>query len=135
MVTIEKRLAELPSVEVALLKHYEPIIREDLATITRTPFNVKVRYVEDTGDIDEVSKSAFSEMFNLEIEFLDSLTSNELQFITGALDYFCVVDEDDDRLQIDIENRRYLLGDGDDGGAVTFKENKFRIWLHSRHIK
>lgn len=53
------------------------------------------------------------------------LDTDQLSTLSDALGRFCV-NNDDEWYHA---GRRWVLGDGDDTGAVTFYAGEFRIWL------
>lgn len=61
-----------------------------------------------------------------------SLSTQELKDFMFALDHYCGYEpvEGD---EIEVGGKIWCLGDGDDGGAIGFRDGKFWIWL--RHFK
>jgi hypothetical protein len=70
-------------------------------------------------------------MFEMDVIF-DSLLMNELIDVAGLLSEFAVVDTTNAPVVID--DYHFMIGDGDDDGAIRFENGKFTIWVRGwRH--
>jgi len=100
-----------------LLKLFTPIINRTLPPGIRCRF--AVRYVE-YARVTDMHRYEFT------IGGIEPLTAGEVAAVATALQFFW----SNEHYRM-FRGAQFLLGDGDDSGAVQFEDGRFHIWLRT----
>lgn len=107
----------------ALCETFKPIIQDMVGQMkyVRVPtYSVVVRY-------DHHSPEAQMHMYCIEVTIENEWTMDDLGQFVSALEEFCSYE----KKRPVVNGHSYDIGDGDDWGAVTYKDGKFHIWLRT----
>lgn len=78
--------------------------------------------------------SPHAEIYYVRVPIKDDTTAGDVQALASALNAYCT-NEDTDAIysapEFTCDGREWMIGDGDDSGAVVFHGKAFRIWLRS----
>jgi hypothetical protein len=107
-----------------LLAKVEPIVRDALST--RDGDNIGAISIEFKPDDD---RTIAMDMYHIVVPIIDGTSADELKQVAEHLDMFCTFEGEQATFRVD--GNDYNIGDGDDGGAVTFQKNALCIWLRT----
>jgi hypothetical protein len=80
------------------------------------------------------NSTEFAEIYYIRVPLKDDTWACNVQALAAALNAYCT-NEDTDAIytapEFTCDGREWMIGDGDDAGAVVFHGKAFRIWLRS----
>lgn len=127
-------------IEAKLCKAFSPVLWE-LCVQREMPGSEAMRNLlgKCLLEVDSGSDDDLATVYYLKVR-PPELTAMELKRLANCFDQLCVFEPHDDEFKsyprytgLEIDGKKYIIGDGDDGNAVMFRDGAFYIWV--RHFK
>lgn len=111
----------LPSMQISLHEHFVPQVKKLIGKRFEA-CKIELKFVEHMAQVDGMR-------YNLTVEAPERCTATALLSLAQLLDQYCSNGGDIAESFTASDGRTYMIGDGDDTGAVVFEHGCFNIWL------
>jgi hypothetical protein len=108
----------LPKMQIELFKQFVPQVQKQLGGLCDS-VKIELKFVEHMAQVDGMR-------YNMAIEVVKPLCAMDMIALAQLLDKYCTNDAEHYKAA---DGRYYIIGDGDDTGAVMFENGEFNIWV------